>query len=317
MINLSRVLLVSAGLLAGFFPEAEAQIRASERASVTQTVDGTVITVDYARPRQRGRDKVFGGEVKWEEIWTPGANMATTLELSKPVQINGHAVPKGKYSVWIQVNQGDWVFMLDTTASRFHTDRPSKDEVMLKFDFRPEERPAMEVLTWWFPDVKSDRVVLAMQWDRYYVPLTIRVESSYSTAVSADVARPIIGSYEMRFVPPPPDTSAPARAPEHAPADSGHGHDGGPPSGPTKIDITYRNGSLFGSVDPAPFPGYDTFVLLRMKDDWFIPAWYQNNEIYDASDEMVMEFKIENGKATGFSMRMKDDNVIATGSRKP
>ena len=100
MINRSRVLLLTAGVLSVLVPGAEAQIRASERATVSQTVDGTVITVDFARPRRRGRAQVFGEEVKWEEIWTPGANMATTLELSKPVQINGHPVAKGKYSVW-------------------------------------------------------------------------------------------------------------------------------------------------------------------------------------------------------------------------
>ena len=288
MISSSRVLLVSAVVLGGWVPEAVGQIRASERATVMQTVDGTVMTVEYSRPRTRGRASVFGDEVKWEEIWTPGANMATTLELSKPVEINGHPVPQGKYSVWIQVNQGDWIFMLDTVVNRFHTVRPKMDRVMLKFNFRPEEKPRMEVLTWWFPEVRSDRAVLAMQWDKFYVPLTIKVESSYSMAVPADIGRPMVGSYEMRWT--------------------------GDPSA-MKVDITYDRGSLWAHVDPAPFPGYDTMVLLRMKDDSYIPGWWINNELYDASDDMMMEFKIENGKATGFDVRSKNDNVIASGSR--
>jgi hypothetical protein len=290
MIRPSGVLLVSAVVLGGWVPAAVGQIRASERATVVQTVDGTVMTVEYSRPRTRGRASVFGDEVKWEEIWTPGANMATTLELSKPVEINGHPVPKGKYSVWIQVNQGDWIFMLDTVVNRFHTVRPKLDKVMLKFNFRPEEKPRMEVLTWWFPEVRSDRAVLAMQWDKYYVPLTIKVESSYSMAVPADIGRPMVGSYEMRWT--------------------------GDPSA-MKVDITYDRGSLWAHVDPAPFPGYDTMVLLRMKDDSYIPGWWINNELYDASDDMMMEFKIENGKATGFDVRSKNDNLIASGARIP
>jgi hypothetical protein len=304
----SRTFLLTAGLLGGVVPSAVGQIRASERATVSQTIDGTVITVDYSRPRMRGRGQVFGGEVKWEEIWTPGANMATTLELSKPIQINGHPVPQGKYSVWIQVNQGDWVFMLDTVVDRFHTVRPDKDKVMLRFDFRPEERPSMDVLTWWFPEVRSDRAVLAMQWDKYYVPLAIKVESSYSMAVAADVARPIVGSYELQWSPPPGDSMASP--------DTTHEHEGGPPDdGPIKIEITYERGSLWGRVDPPPFPGYTTMVLLPMKDDWFIPGWWMNGELFDASDEMIMEFTIEDGKATGFDMRMKNDEVIATATR--
>ena len=53
----------------------EAQIRGSERAVVTQTVDGTTISVDYARPRVRGRDPVFGaagGIVDWDTYGPPG-----------------------------------------------------------------------------------------------------------------------------------------------------------------------------------------------------------------------------------------------------
>ena len=61
-----------------------AQIVASERALVAQTVDGTRITVDYSRPRARGRTNIYGGMEKWGITWTPGADDATTLEVSKP-----------------------------------------------------------------------------------------------------------------------------------------------------------------------------------------------------------------------------------------
>ena len=285
-----------------------AQIRASERSTLSQTVDGTTITIEYSRPRLRGRSEVFGSEVKWEEIWTPGANMATTLEVNKDIQINGHRVPKGKYSVWLQVNRDSWTFMLDTTVERFHTVRPDKDSVMLRFDIRPEQKQKMEVLTWWFPDVGSDRVTLAMQWDKYYVPLTIKVESSFPMTVASEVASPIVGSYEMRWVPQPPDSSAPADTAQHDESD-------GPPDAPMKLEITYDKGSLWGHVDPAPFPGFDTMVLLRLKDDWYIAGWWMHGELYDVSDDMIMEFRIENGRATGFDMRLKDDEVIATASR--
>ena len=311
MVMQSRILLVAAGALCVLSSEVSGQIRASERSTVSQTIDGTVITIDYARPRLRGRSRVFGDEVKWEEIWTPGANMATTIEVNKPIEINGHPVPKGKYSVWIQVTRGNWIFMLDTLAQRFHTFRPKKENAMLQFELRPEQKPSIDVLTWWFPEVRSDGTVLAMQWDKYYVPLRIKVEPSRPRTVGADVARPIVGSYQMRWVPAPPDTTAPTDSSELAEGD------GQSEEGPITVDITYDRGSLWGHVDPAPFPGYDTMVLLRMKDDWYIPGWWMNGELYDASDEMVMEFTIENGRASGFNMRMKDDTVIATASRTP
>ncbi len=83
---------------------AHAQIKASERGGVHQTIDGTTITVEYARPRARGRSPLFGGDVvHWDHLWTPGADWATTIEIDKPVTIQGHDVPVGKYSVWFVV----------------------------------------------------------------------------------------------------------------------------------------------------------------------------------------------------------------------
>src|SRR6478672_10516615 len=86
----------------------DAQLLASEPAEVTQTVDGTRITVSYSRPRARGRTGLFGTRIRDGEIWTAGANAATTLAVSKDVTINGQPVPKGKYSVWFAISRGDW-----------------------------------------------------------------------------------------------------------------------------------------------------------------------------------------------------------------
>jgi hypothetical protein len=77
-------------------PVLPAQIVASERAMVAQTVDGTRITVNYSRPRARGRTNIYGGMEKWGTTWTPGADDATTLEVSRPVQLLGLTVPKGR-----------------------------------------------------------------------------------------------------------------------------------------------------------------------------------------------------------------------------
>ena len=84
------------GLLAPRTP-ALAQVRASEIGSMTQFLDGTKITIQYSRPRLRGRDPVFGTRaVHWGEVWTPGANFATTFEVDKNIKLDGHPVPKGK-----------------------------------------------------------------------------------------------------------------------------------------------------------------------------------------------------------------------------
>ena len=87
--------------LALAFPLAHAGAQmASEKGSVTQTVDATTITIEYSRPVARGRNP-FPDVVRWGRMWTPGANWATTFEVDKNVHLNGVDVPKGKYSVWM------------------------------------------------------------------------------------------------------------------------------------------------------------------------------------------------------------------------
>src|SRR5258705_10053514 len=80
---------------------ATAQIRASERGSLSQTVDGTIITVNYGRAQARGRDSLFGKVVTRDEIWTPGANASTTFDVSRDVTVGGKPLPAGEYSMWM------------------------------------------------------------------------------------------------------------------------------------------------------------------------------------------------------------------------
>src|ERR671912_35798 len=94
--------VIFAGIAAGTVPASHAQIRASEIGTMSQIIDGTKITMEYSRPRVRGRDPLFGTRiVRWDEVWTPGANWATTFDVTKDLTLGGQRVPKGKYSMWI------------------------------------------------------------------------------------------------------------------------------------------------------------------------------------------------------------------------
>ena len=159
----------------------EAQVRLSERAVITQTVDGTVISVDYARPRVRGRSPIFGRRVHWGEVWTPGANMATTIEVSRDVDLDGHRLPRGKYSLWFVVDQGEeWTVLIDTDWNRFHTARPDARGGVVRFPARALSGPATEVLTFTFPDVTNSGTVLQFQWDDRLIRVPITVRPSMS-----------------------------------------------------------------------------------------------------------------------------------------
>lgn len=197
------------------------QLAASELAYVAQTVDGTKVSVSYSRPRARGRTGLFGSQVKWGETWTPGANMATVLTVSNDVTIHGQPVPKGAYSVWFVVSRDPWEMIPDRDTALVHTTPPKRRSGQVRLTIPRERRPFMETLTWWFPDVHSSGLTLAMQWDTVHVALPIKVQPSYTRVVADTVARRIVGRYRVHWepMPMPPKDSTVHEDPEIPPND--------------------------------------------------------------------------------------------------
>ena len=274
----------------------EAQVRASESASVTQTVDGTKLTVTYSRPRARSRDSLFGKVVTWGEVWTPGANLATTLELSKNVKLDGHPIPKGKYSVWMVVRPAaEWTFVLDPRADLFHMAHPDSTAQQIRFAVKRSERPFAEVLTWSFPEVRRAGATLAFQWGTVYIPLDIEVEPTYGMAFPAGESGPYLGRYEYKWNM-PGDTSA---------------------AKPVTFIVSYENGALLGRWDPVPYPEWARFALIRIAPHWFVPGFLdEKGELWEVEKGMVFEFMLKDGRATELDVRSEDDKVMATAKRK-
>jgi len=268
------------------------QIRASERGSVSQTIDGTVITVDYSRPRVRGRDPIFGGVVRWKEVWTPGANYATTLEVSKPVQLDGHLVPRGKYSVWFVVEEDHWTVVLDPRHRRYHADPPDSTPEQIRYPVHPSPAAFTEVLGFSFPVIRADGTVLLFQWATTQLALDVKVEPSHPIAIGRGQVAGLLGTYRYQ-----------SRTP-------------GDTTPPSDIVLTYQDGRLMMHWEAAPFPDLRNLLMIRIAEDWFMPAVLQNGEVYDVISEMVFEFGRSGGKATGFEVRGEGDKVEGVGTRK-
>lgn len=178
-------------------PCATSAQKASEKALVMQQVAGVDITVEYHRPVARGRDKLFGGVVHWNEVWTPGANNATTLEVSADVTLNGQLVPKGKYSLWmIPSDTGSWTVFLNKNAKRWHTQKPKDtSEDVVRFLVKPTSAPAIDVLTFAFPAVTKEGATLQMQWGETVVPLELRLSTISPVKLTPELRRMFAGEY--------------------------------------------------------------------------------------------------------------------------
>lgn len=180
----------------------DAQIRASERGSVRQTLDGTTVTVDYARPVARGRT-LFGegAVVPYGVVWTPGANWATTLETDRAIRLNGVSVPAGAYSMWMIPRADRWTLSLHEETEYFHFQKPDSALGTYHIEVLPETAPHVEMLTWSFPAVSGDAATLRFQWGETAVPIQVLAEPTRAVTLADDERAEYVGVYGLEVMP--------------------------------------------------------------------------------------------------------------------
>lgn len=249
------------------------QPRASERGTVSQIVNGTTIVLDFSRPVARGRDNLFGGVVHWGEMWTPGANWATTLTVDKDVELNGHAVPAGEYSVWMQPQPDEWTVFLNREPRLYHDSPVPADRHLLSFTAVPEEGAHMETLAWYFPVVESGEAELRMHWGTTYVPLTIVTTPFEAPVVSASEHAAYVGTYEVSGT--DPTIGSPLEV---------------------TIGILEEDGRLVGRWGPAPI------TLVPAGQGEFYLGFMRNGELFDLGQEMTLRMIMQEDRAAAVEM---------------
>lgn len=275
-----------------------AQIRASELQSIAQTVDGTTLRVTYSRPRLRGRTDVFGTRaVQWGEVWTPGANWATLLELDKDITMSGVSVPKGKYGVWFVVSKdSSWTMLLDPKWRQFHMDHPKPNDTQIHVPVKADPRASTseEALTFSFPSVTARGGALAMQWAHMRVTMPFQVTPSLSEKLPEAEAKTFVGTYAL---------------------DSAGKSTGA-------MIVTYVNGGLKARFDPMD--NYlKTFALMKAGRNVFTVGLYEAAEVYAGGEiyevlkpDMMLTFSVANGVMT-FECRDDTDALLFSGKKRP
>ena len=78
----------------------------------TYSVGASKINLFYCSPSKKGRE-IFGGIIKYGEVWRTGANEPTTFETDKNLVVDGKKLPAGKYSVWTIPQQDSWTVIFN------------------------------------------------------------------------------------------------------------------------------------------------------------------------------------------------------------
>jgi hypothetical protein len=98
-----------------------AQPPGSPHETVTATVDGAKVSIEYGRPYMRGR-KIVGGLVPYGRVWRTGADAATTLTTDAPLNIGGATVPAGKVTLYTLPSAQGWKLIINKQTGQWGTE---------------------------------------------------------------------------------------------------------------------------------------------------------------------------------------------------
>jgi len=147
----------------------------SPRATVSQRIGITDVTITYSRPGVKERT-IWGDLVPYDKVWRTGANAPTKIELSSDVKINGNDLKAGTYSIHTIPTTGDWTVIINSRTQESGYSYDEKSDV-LRFTVTPKPHEFHERMTFAFPQVDDDSATVALVWEKLMVPFKIEVDT--------------------------------------------------------------------------------------------------------------------------------------------
>ena len=183
---LKKTLATAAVMLAATTMMWAQKLPASPARTAQTQIGGKWLEVKYGSPILRGRNGIFGSGATYgakvlqdgAKIWRAGANKSTRLRTEVPLTIAGKNVPAGEYSVFIDLKENAWTFVLSNWAAAENYPSPSKDQLWGSFDYTPakdvvrapmklaKNTMSIDQLTWGFANVTAAGGDLVIMWDK-------------------------------------------------------------------------------------------------------------------------------------------------------
>jgi hypothetical protein len=180
--------------------------RASPKASVSQTIGVTDISITYNRPAVKGR-KIWGevntqisGEstlddaskrpadaplVPFGHVWRTGANEATQISFSDDVLVNGKPLAAGTYSLHTIPNRDQWTIIFNSVANQWGSFNYDPKNDALRITAKPlAAADNQEYLEFRLEPKTESSVVATIAWEKIRVPFTIEVPNQNALVLS-------------------------------------------------------------------------------------------------------------------------------------
>jgi hypothetical protein len=175
-----KKVLLSGVILALVAPSAFAQLklpRTSQKATVTQTVGLTDVTISYSRPGVKGR-VIWGDLVPYDKVWRTGANEATSIVFSQDVTINGKPLPAGTYSLHTIPGKSAWTVIFNKKAEQWGSYSYDDTQDALRVQVTPTTGANQEWMEFAFEDLTTDAATVTLAWEKVRVPFKVGTKTT-------------------------------------------------------------------------------------------------------------------------------------------
>jgi hypothetical protein len=140
--------------------------------TATAKIGNATLVIKYCAPSVRGR-QIFGegGRVMQDPtapIWRAGANDATAFHTDRDLSIAGLAVPKGDYTLYVNVKDPDaWELVINKQTGQWGTEYDkSQDLGRVKMGMKSPPAP-IEVLKYTITSTGGDKGVIELAWEKH------------------------------------------------------------------------------------------------------------------------------------------------------
>ncbi len=182
-------------MLATFYLGANAQITtpaSSPAGSVYAKVGLTDVTVEYSRPKVKGR-KIFGeGDnflVPFGKTWRSGANSGTIITTSTDIKVENKDLPAGEYLLLTIPGKDSWtvIFYKDKAIGGNMSAHKEEDE-QLRVTVKPSKlTEAVENLTFNIADISEDNTTAAIELAWANTSVKVGISVNFDETIMAEI----------------------------------------------------------------------------------------------------------------------------------
>jgi hypothetical protein len=157
----------------------------SPHETITATIDGDDVKLVYGRPytTKPGTTearKIWGGLVPFGKVWRTGADAATLFTTAKPIEIGGHELAAGTYSLFtVPESDGSAKLIVNKKTGQWgipYVEASEKANELFRVDLKKETVSKTDQFTMAIESNPAGGGLIKMAWETtgYWVAFTVK-----------------------------------------------------------------------------------------------------------------------------------------------